>query len=347
MGGRLKVWWSPPFKKSDASHIYKCSCRSRTWEEWGFRWSSLHLKRMRRRIFLAHWSLWSGFSKCGTLLKKRVWLKKIGIDPLKKTEWWRTERKGRWVKTLIKEKRRREEESNYSEKWQVENHSEQGEDRGKKWQSMREKTQLTDEQPAGRVRSVLGNPERAPSNACPVVVAMPRVTGHKHQMDSHVEDQICTVTLTTTHQDDDEPGDDVHLFTSTGPKRLKRSPSSPSSRPSLSPVPGPSPGSLSALEDPNSQRTIANIRERQRTQSLNEAFASLRKIIPTLPSDKLSKIQTLKLASRYIDFLYQVLQSDDMDTKLAGCNYLAHERLSYAFSVWRMEGAWSTMSAGH
>uniref|UniRef100_A0A3Q4BVH3 BHLH domain-containing protein n=1 Tax=Mola mola TaxID=94237 RepID=A0A3Q4BVH3_MOLML len=130
---------------------------------------------------------------------------------------------------------------------------------------------------------------------------------------------------------------------------LKRSPQhrSPSSEPSLSPVPGPSPGGLSALEDSHGHRAIANIRERQRTQSLNEAFASLRKIIPTLPSDKLSKIQTLKLASRYIDFLYQVLQSDDMDTKLAGCNYLAHERLSYAFSVWRMEGAWSTLSAGH
>uniref|UniRef100_A0A3Q3CR80 Twist3 n=2 Tax=Haplochromini TaxID=319058 RepID=A0A3Q3CR80_HAPBU len=117
---------------------------------------------------------------------------------------------------------------------------------------------------------------------------------------------------------------------------------------SLSPAPGPSPEGLSSgLEDPHGQRVIANIRERQRTRSLNEAFASLRKIIPTLPSDKLSKIQTLKLASRYIDFLYQVLQSDEMDTKLAGCNYLAHERLSYAFSVWRMEGAWSTMSAGH
>ncbi|KAF6728023.1 Twist-related protein 2 [Oryzias melastigma] len=114
-----------------------------------------------------------------------------------------------------------------------------------------------------------------------------------------------------------------------------------------SPVPANSPGGLLALEDPHAQRVIANIRERQRTQSLNEAFASLRKIIPTLPSDKLSKIQTLKLASRYIDFLYQVLQSDQMDSKLAGCNYLAHERLSYAFSVWRMEGAWSSMSAGH
>ena len=58
--------------------------------------------------------------------------------------------------------------------------------------------------------------------------------------------------------------------------------------------------------DVQSQRVLANVRERQRTQSLNEAFAALRKIIPTLPSDKLSKIQTLKLAARYIDFLYQV-----------------------------------------
>ena len=68
-------------------------------------------------------------------------------------------------------------------------------------------------------------------------------------------------------------------------------------------------GSSSATTSPldlQTQRVLANVRERQRTQSLNEAFAALRKIIPTLPSDKLSKIQTLKLAARYIDFLYQV-----------------------------------------
>ncbi|XP_077071481.1 twist-related protein 2 [Siphateles boraxobius] len=108
----------------------------------------------------------------------------------------------------------------------------------------------------------------------------------------------------------------------------------------------PSPSSTQSFEELQNQRVLANVRERQRTQSLNEAFASLRKIIPTLPSDKLSKIQTLKLASRYIDFLYQVLQSDEMDNKMSSCSYVAHERLSYAFSVWRMEGAWS-MSASH
>ena len=68
-------------------------------------------------------------------------------------------------------------------------------------------------------------------------------------------------------------------------------------------------------EDLLNQRAMANVRERQRTHDLNEAYAALRKIVPTIPSDKLSKIQTLKLAARYIDFLYQVLryagQGDD------------------------------------
>ena len=95
------------------------------------------------------------------------------------------------------------------------------------------------------------------------------------------------------------------------------------------------------FEELQNQRCMANVRERQRTQSLNDAFNQLRKIIPTLPSDKLSKIQTLKLASRYIDFLYQILRNDDLDAKIpTSCTYVARERLSYAFSVWRMEGAW-------
>lgn len=215
---------------------------------------------------------------------------------------------------------------------------------------MREEEQSNDDHPEGGVVSNEENTGRPLSNACPVVVATPGVTGRKRQTGSHMEDQLSTVSPTASADDGKvKPGDDIQIYTPTGPKKLKRSPQHrpPSSGPSLSPVPGPSPGGLSPLEDPHAQRVIANIRERQRTQSLNDAFASLRKIIPTLPSDKLSKIQTLKLASRYIDFLYQVLQSDEMDSKLAGCNYLAHERLSYAFSVWRMEGAWSSMSAGH
>ncbi|CAF0897232.1 unnamed protein product [Didymodactylos carnosus] len=119
-----------------------------------------------------------------------------------------------------------------------------------------------------------------------------------------------------------------------------------------------------SVDDVQNQRAIANVRERQRTQSLNEAFAQLRQIIPTLPSDKLSKIQTLKLATRYIDFLYQILRTDDpklnSSTPLlsttttttaspsppnsGGGGGQGYGTLSYAFSVWRMEGAFQGYS---
>nr|AAI70082.1 Paraxis-like protein [Xenopus laevis]AAI70084.1 Paraxis-like protein [Xenopus laevis] len=56
------------------------------------------------------------------------------------------------------------------------------------------------------------------------------------------------------------------------------------------------------------QRQAANARERDRTQSVNTAFTALRTLIPTEPVDrKLSKIETLRLASSYIAHLANVL----------------------------------------
>lgn len=52
------------------------------------------------------------------------------------------------------------------------------------------------------------------------------------------------------------------------------------------------------------QRQAANMRERRRMQSINDAFEGLRAHIPTLPYEKrLSKVDTLKLAIGYISFL--------------------------------------------
>lgn len=130
-------------------------------------------------------------------------------------------------------------------------------------------------------------------------------------------------------------------------------------------------------EEVMSQRNHANVRERQRTMNLNQAFGKLREIVPTLPSDKLSKIQMLRLAGRYIDFLSRVLEKDDdieekpgsdridsaanyqldkggegMDSAAnyqvneggegmdSASNYQLDQGLSYAFSVWRMEGVY-------
>ena len=55
-------------------------------------------------------------------------------------------------------------------------------------------------------------------------------------------------------------------------------------------------------------RHAANIRERKRMQSINEAFEGLRSHIPTLPYEKrLSKVDTLRLAIGYISFLGDML----------------------------------------
>ncbi|XP_061653749.1 pancreas transcription factor 1 subunit alpha [Phyllopteryx taeniolatus] len=58
-------------------------------------------------------------------------------------------------------------------------------------------------------------------------------------------------------------------------------------------------------------RQAANIRERRRMQSINDAFEGLRTHIPTLPYEKrLSKVDTLRLAIGYINFLAELLRSD-------------------------------------
>lgn len=69
---------------------------------------------------------------------------------------------------------------------------------------------------------------------------------------------------------------------------------------------GPGPGGRAGREP--RQRHTANARERDRTNSVNTAFTALRTLIPTEPADrKLSKIETLRLASSYISHLGNVL----------------------------------------
>lgn len=66
----------------------------------------------------------------------------------------------------------------------------------------------------------------------------------------------------------------------------------------------------SRLTGLSKQRQAANARERSRTHSVNAAFSTLRVLIPTEPSDrKLSKIETLRLATSYISHLGTLLVS--------------------------------------
>lgn len=63
------------------------------------------------------------------------------------------------------------------------------------------------------------------------------------------------------------------------------------------------------------RRVSANKKERRRTQSINTAFSDLRTAIPSVqPDTKLSKIKILKLATRYIEYLIEILSKDDPTT---------------------------------
>lgn len=54
------------------------------------------------------------------------------------------------------------------------------------------------------------------------------------------------------------------------------------------------------------KRVMANERERERTKSLNQALEILRSRIPVPEAEKKSKIQTLRMAKEYIEFLGKV-----------------------------------------
>ncbi|CAD6187655.1 unnamed protein product [Caenorhabditis auriculariae] len=85
-------------------------------------------------------------------------------------------------------------------------------------------------------------------------------------------------------------------------------------------------------EESQVQRVCANRRERQRTKELNDAFALLRKLIPSMPSDKMSK--DTHSADRHR--LYQVSRSDDC--KLFGVSIFDEKNgygLQASFNLWR------------
>lgn len=67
-----------------------------------------------------------------------------------------------------------------------------------------------------------------------------------------------------------------------------------------------------------SQRNAANARERARMRVLSKAFSRLKTSLPWVPADtKLSKLDTLRLASSYISHLRQLLQDDRFGNRFA------------------------------
>ena len=65
------------------------------------------------------------------------------------------------------------------------------------------------------------------------------------------------------------------------------------------------------------QRNAANARERARMRVLSKAFSRLKTSLPWVPPDtKLSKLDTLRLASSYIQHLRRILDDDSLDGRL-------------------------------
>ncbi|CAL1529941.1 unnamed protein product [Lymnaea stagnalis] len=63
------------------------------------------------------------------------------------------------------------------------------------------------------------------------------------------------------------------------------------------------------------QRNAANARERSRMRVLSKAFSRLKTTLPWVPPDtKLSKLDTLRLASSYIAHLKQILDHEESMT---------------------------------
>ncbi|XP_056290407.1 musculin [Pseudoliparis swirei] len=78
-----------------------------------------------------------------------------------------------------------------------------------------------------------------------------------------------------------------------------------------------------------SQRNAANSRERTRMRVLSKAFSRLKTSLPWVPADtKLSKLDTLRLASSYIAHLRQILHDDRFEN-----SFLHPVNLTWPFMV--------------
>ncbi|XP_033645330.1 transcription factor 21-like [Asterias rubens] len=100
------------------------------------------------------------------------------------------------------------------------------------------------------------------------------------------------------------------------PQRGKRRGSSTDAAPTTTTTTGASGrrGSGSRAPIKPLQRNAANARERCRMRVLSKAFTRLKTSLPWVPPDtKLSKLDTLRLASSYISHLRKILEDDTLD----------------------------------
>ncbi|XP_033011299.1 LOW QUALITY PROTEIN: musculin [Lacerta agilis] len=113
-------------------------------------------------------------------------------------------------------------------------------------------------------------------------------------------------------EEDDDDEEDAETSCGGKKKRAKGAPAAGESNGSGGKRPPASGrGGPVAAECKQTQRNAANARERARMRVLSKAFSRLKTSLPWVPPDtKLSKLDTLRLASSYIAHLRQLLQED-------------------------------------
>jgi len=119
------------------------------------------------------------------------------------------------------------------------------------------------------------------------------ITSTGNSVDSSSSNHVTMITTSGLRRNSEDCGGDVSLMDSYATSSSPTSPTHPV------------------------QRNAANERERARMRVLSRAFTRLKTSLPWVPADtKLSKLDTLRLASCYIAHLSRLLQTDD-DTNMA------------------------------
>ncbi|XP_061121602.1 musculin [Syngnathus typhle] len=83
-----------------------------------------------------------------------------------------------------------------------------------------------------------------------------------------------------------------------------------------------------------SHRDVANARERARMRVLSKAFFRLKTTLPWVPPDtKLSKLDTLRLASSYISHLRRLLQDHPLHDSPLDDEFVKSSSLTWPFGT--------------
>ena len=100
---------------------------------------------------------------------------------------------------------------------------------------------------------------------------------------------------------------------------------------------------------PDRPRNAANERERDRMRVLSGAFAKLKTTLPWVPADtKLSKLDTLLMATRYIGYLRKQLLEDVESTQLSEeVKEVADQAVSHPINLVRHQRTYHQPGARH